>query len=345
MRERLLKYAPWIGYPLLFIVCLLVFAAITFPYDKLKDRVVASFNAQQRETNGKQELQIDEMHGYWLSGVKVSGARLTTVSTDPDKPPARLVIDEATVRYGIWSSLVGNTDMTFDVYAFGGEASGTYEVKGKGDKIVDVTLDGVDLSEMDPVTQLLDGTPIHGKLSGTVRLTMPEGKASKGSGSVSLDIKDVAVGDAKKKVMGLPPLSVGLLSIAADAKDGVLKLTKLSAGGKDLELQGDGRIVMRELATDSLCEAQIRVKISDAYKNKDDMTKSVFVGNGPLPPLVDATPAVSRAKRPDGFFVWNVRGPLGHPDFQPAGGAGLGASMPAAMPSMPGGFASPKVTP
>src|SRR5208283_3890709 len=102
MKERLLryaKYAPLVGYPLFYLLCLAVFAALTFPYDKLRQRVVATFNADQRATNGQQELQIDEMSGYWLTGVRVRGVRILTASAmEPNKPPAKLEIDEATVR-------------------------------------------------------------------------------------------------------------------------------------------------------------------------------------------------------------------------------------------------------
>ena len=54
MKERLKKYAPYAVYPVFYVVCLVVFAVLTFPFDKLKERLVTSFNAQQRATNGTQ---------------------------------------------------------------------------------------------------------------------------------------------------------------------------------------------------------------------------------------------------------------------------------------------------
>ncbi len=301
-----------------------MFAALTFPYDKLRQRIVATFNADQRATNGQQELQIDEMGGYWLTGVRVRGARLLSVSpTEPNKPPSKIEIDEATVRYSILSALIGNSSMSFDVYAFGGEATGTYDVRGK-DKAIDLTLDGIDLSGVDPIVQTL-GIPVQGKLSGTVRLTMPEGKPSKGTGAVALEASGVAVGDGKAKLKGalaLPKIDVGTLSLSADAKDGVLKISKLGAGGKDLELQGDGRITMRESFGDALCDAQARFKINDAYRSKSDITKSLFGAPGSNAPALFelADPKIKQSKRADGFYGWTLRGPLSHLDFIPAGG-------------------------
>ena len=332
--ERLLKYAkyaPLVGYPIFYLLCLGVFAALTFPYDKLRQRIVATYNAEQRASGGQQELQIDEMSGYWLSGVRVRGARLLTVTTEPGKPPGKIEIDEASVRYSMLSALIGNTGIGFDVFAFGGEASGSYDVRGK-DKAIELTLDAVDLGDVDPLVQLL-GVPVQGKLTGSVKLTMPEGKPSKGSGTVSLDASNVAVGDGKAKIKGalaLPKIDVGTLTFSADAKEGSLKITKLAAGGKDVELQGDGRITMRETLGDALVDAQVRFKINDAYRNKSDVTKSLFGTPGSNAPALFelADPKIKQAKRADGFYGWTLRGPLARLEFIPAGGAVVGAPVP-----------------
>ena len=330
MKERLLKYAkyaPLVAYPVFYLLCLAVFAALTFPYDKLRQRIVATYNADQRATGGQQEMQIDEMSGYWLSGVRVRGVRLLTATTDPSKPPGKIEIDEASVRYSILSALIGNTGIGFDVFAFGGEASGSYDVRGK-DKAIDVTLDSVDLGGVDPLVQML-GVPVQGKLSGSVKLTMPEGKPSKGSGTVSLEASNVAVGDGKAKIKGalaLPKIDVGTLTFAAEAKEGSLKITKLVAGGKDVEVQGDGRITMREALNDALVDAQVRFKINDAYRNKSDVTKSLFGTPGSnVPALFElADPKIKQAKRADGFYGWTLRGTISHIEFIPAGGSVAG---------------------
>jgi type II secretion system protein N len=345
VKERLLnyakkygKYAPIVGYPLFYVLCLAIFLPLTFPYDKLKERIVSTFNADQRASNGQQELQIDEMHGYWLSGVRMKGVRLLTLPTEPGKPPSKLQIDEASVRYGILPALIGHSDIGFHVYAFGGEASGSYDVSGNK-KSVDVTLDTVDIGEVDPLVQLL-GVPLKGKLGGTIRLEMPEGKASKGSGAVALEIKESSVGDGKAKLKGalaLPRIDVGTITLSGEAKDGTLKIQKLVAGGKDVELQGEGRVMMRELATESLCDAQVRFKINDAYRNKSDITKSLFGAPGSsIPPLFEMDPKVKQSKRPDGFYAWAMRGSVGRPDFVPTGNAGT-------LPMVPSFTATPRV--
>jgi type II secretion system protein N len=348
VKERLLKlvkYAPLVGYPLFYMTCLCVFAVLTFPYDKLKQRVVSGFNAQPRPGNVQEELQIDEMSGYWLSGVRVKGVRWMTASGEAGKPASKIVVEEATVRYAILSALVGNTDVSFDVLAFGGEAMGSYQAHGK-DRAVDVKLDAVDLGEIDPLVQMV-GVPLQGKLGGTVKLTLPEGKASKATGSVSLEAGGVTVGDGKAKIKGafaLPKVDVGTLTLAADVKDGSLKISKLLAGGKDLELQGDGRVTLRETTTDSLFDGQIRFKVNDAYRSKSDATKGLFGTPGSTAPgAIDFDPKVKQSKRADGFYAWTLRGPIGRLEFIPAGGTGIAGSgiTPAPLP----GLSPPRGTP
>jgi len=347
VKERLKKIAPWVLYPIFYFVMLLVFAVMVFPYEKLKERIVASFNAQQRSTNGHQELAIDEMGGHWLSGVKMKGVRLLSASSDPTKPPTEIKIEEATARVSILGLLIGNQDTTFRVEAFGGTIKGEHDLRGK-DRRVELELVDVDIGQIQPLTDLL-GLPMEGRMSGTISLLMPEGKASKGSGGVTLDIKDVAVGDGKAKLKGalaLPRLAVGDLKLVAEAKDGVLKVTKLGATGKDLELIGEGRIGMRELATDSLLDIQVRFKINDGYRTKSDIAKSLFGAPGSnVPPLFELDPKVKQSKRPDGFYGWTIRGPLGRPEFIPAGGGGAPSGLPAI--SLPGmaGSAAPRLAP
>jgi type II secretion system protein N len=343
MRDRLLKlavkYAGLVGYPLFYVACLCVFGSLTFPYDKLKERVIATFNAQERSASAQEELQIDEMSGYWLSGVRVKGVRVLSAPSQPGKPPGKIEVDEATARYSILSALVGGSDANFDVFAFGGEVSGSYEVHGS-DKSIDVTFDAIGVGELEPLVQLL-GVPLQGKLGGTLRLAMPEGKASKAGGALSFEAKDVAVGDGKAKLKGaiaLPKVDVGTLTVAAEAKEGILRITKLVAGGKDVEVQGDGRITLRDSPIDSLCDAQVRFKINDAYRDKSDMTKTLFGAPGSTAPALFelADPRVKQSKRADGFYGWTVHGPLGRVEFMPAGGGGL---------TMPQGGPGPSRTP
>jgi type II secretion system protein N len=333
-RELGKRILPKVGYPIVYIVCFIVFASWTFPYGKLKERIVGSFNAQQRTAGSHNELEIDEMGSSFVTGVKMKGVRLTGASSEPGKPPSEMKIDEVSARIALFPLLWGNHDIGFHLTGFGGKIDGSFDDHGEKEKDFSATLTSIDVGQLAPLVDAI-GLPLEGTLSGKIDIVMPEGKASKASGSVALETDGLAVGDGKAKLKGalaLPRVSVGTLSLAGDAKDGVLKLTKLGAAGKDVEIQGDGKVQLREVALESHCDLNIRFKINDAYRTKSDITKSLFGAPGSNAPalfeLADAR--VKQSKRPDGFYGWHARGALAHLDFAPAG---QGSS---ALPFAPG---------
>jgi type II secretion system protein N len=335
MKERLKALAPKLGFPLFYLFCLLLFARWTFPYDKFRDRIVLSFNQQQRETNGQQELKIEELGPSWLTGVSAKGVRLLGAPPEPGKPPSELKIDEARASVSLLGLLFGSTDVGFRIDGFGGTIKGDLDESSKERKI-DLALDELNLSLIPPLTQAL-GVPAEGSLGGAIKIAMADAKASKATGTVSIDAQNVAIGDGKAKLGGLlalPRLVVGSITIAGDAKDGALKITKLSAGGKDVEIQGEGRITLREQLAESFCDLNVRFKINDGYRTKNDTTKSLFGAPGStMPALFDLNPKVKQSKRTDGFYSWHMHGALSHPEFDAAPFAG--PNPPATTPGGP----------
>jgi type II secretion system protein N len=346
MKERLKAIAPKVGFPLFYLFCLVIFARWTFPYEKLRDRIVMAFNQQQRDTGGQQELKIEEIGPSWLSGISAKGIRLIGAPSEPGKPPSEIKVDEASGSISLFGLMFGDHDLSLRVSAFGGTIKGSFDDSPKERKI-DVTVEGVDLGQIPMFTDAL-GVPVEGTLDGTVKLSLPDQKASKATGAVSLDMSNVAVGDGKAKLQGLlalPRLLVGSFALAGDAKDGVLKISKIAAGGKDVELQGEGRIQIREQLVDSMTDMNLRIKINDAYRGKNDTTKSLFGAPGSnVPGVFDLSPKVKQSKRADGFYGWHMRGTLARPDFDPApfsgpsgpgAGPGTTGGMPGAAPMMP----------
>lgn len=333
MSDRLKLWLRRVGHVAFYLFAFVLFLSLLFPYNALKDSLVAQFNAQQRATNSPQQLTIDDMGWYWFSGVRAKGVELRAAATEPGKPPTVIKIDEARGRISLFGLMIGNKDVSFHIDVLGGTVDGSFELHGK-DRAVDLKFDGVDVKQLDMIKDII-GLPVEGKLGGTIKIALPEGKASKGTGNVDLEIKDVAIGDGKAKLKGAldwPKLSVGNLAFQAEAKEGQLKVSKFGASGKDLELQGDGKVQMRELATESTLDINMRFKIADSYKGKSDVTKNLFgaPGGGKAGDIELFVPEMKQAKRADGFYAFHVQGLLGKPMFMPSGGAGASSG--------PGGF-------
>lgn len=325
MNERLKRLAPKLGYPLFYLFWFIIFASWVMPYGRLKDRIVAQFNALQKPGPGAQELQIEELTSSWLTGLKAKGVHLFIASSDPGKPPAELKVDEAKARVAILPMLIGNRSVSFSLEAWDGRIDGSFAEHGK-DRSVDVEFNGVDLGQADALSAMLS-VPLEGRLTGTVKIEMPEGKASKGSGAVALELENAGVGKGKDfefeipkmGKLSLPRVNLGTLSLQAEAKEGILRINKLLAAGKDIDINGEGRIQMRELATDSIADVNLVLKVSDAYRSRNDKTKSIF-GEPGKSGLLDFDPKVKAMKKPDGSLAIRLTGPLSKVQTMPGTG-------------------------
>ncbi|WP_437296921.1 type II secretion system protein GspN [Sorangium sp. So ce426] len=374
MKARLVKIAKWAVYPLFYLFCLGLFGYLTFPYDRLKDRLIAEFDRtqQKRGPNQAQRLEIDELDSYWFTGVEMKGVRLILppgelgassrpsgaaafasgdAAKDSAPKPSVIEIDEAHARVKILPLLIGRTRISFWASVFGGEIEGVVPW-GRSSGDVHVEVSDVELAKVGPLGDIL-GLPIAGTLSANLDLSAPDGKFNKANGALEVSAKEVSVGDGKTKIQGLialPEAKLGELLLSAEAKDGVLKVTKMSANGQDLELDGDGKVTMREPWNNSTADLYVRFKFTDAYRSKSDLTKSLLGAPGSsMPGLIEMQqPKMKRSKRADGFYGWHVHGPLKKPRFDPhaaespaARGRGTPGASPATTTRKPGGVNLP----
>jgi type II secretion system protein N len=324
VKERLKRILPRVGYVAFFFFALVLSLSWTFPYDKVKERIVASFNVQQKNTQAQQELQIDDLTGYFVTGVKAKGVRILSAPSEAGKPPVEIRIDEARARLQLLPLLIFHKNVKFKLDVLGGTVDGEFGDHGS-ERVIDLEFEDVEVGKLGPIQQAL-GIPLEGHLFGTVHFELPQGKASKGNGKVALELRDLALGDGKAKLAlgpgfgGIPlqRLAVGTLTIEGEAKDGTLKLSKMKASGKDMDIDGDGRIQMKELANESLVDVTLKLKVADAYKNKNDMTKGLFAA-------VEFSPDAKAAKMADGFYGLRLLGPLGRLKPAPAGSGGGGS--------------------
>jgi type II secretion system protein N len=354
VKERLVRVAKLLVFPAFYLFSLGLFGYLTFPYSRLKDRAVAEI---EKHSKPGQRLEIGKLSPYWITGFEVSSVKLH-LPPDPPAPalpgsadfgapatPAKesvLAIDEAHVRVRMLPLLLGRVRVDFSVSAFGGEIKGTAPVGAtKGE--IEIEVDHVDLSKVEPLAQAI-GLPLKGTATGKLSLDAPDGKLTKAGGTLDLTLADVVVSDGKTKIQGLielPAAKLGDVAIAAEAKDGTLKVTKLAANGADLEIVGDGKISLKDPWADSLADLFVRFKFTDAYRGKNGTTKSLLGEPGSsIPGLMEMqVPKMKRAKRPDGFFGWHVSGSLKRLRFDPStaeySATGMGATGVPAVPKRP----------
>lgn len=328
MKQRLLRILKFLAYPTLYLSCLMLFFYLTFPWNRLKDRLVAEVAIRaQKPKSAIQRVEIDDLDSYWFTGVEASGVRIylppsDDAGADKDKPTESVVkVDELNARLQILPMFLGRFRVKFWAHAFNGDVNGTVPIGGSSGP-VEIQLDAIDLGYVDLIKDTL-GIPIKGVATGKLELSAEGGKFSKANGMLDLAINGVTVGDGKSKIknqIALPEAKIGDLVIAAEAKDGALKITKFEANGTDIELAGDGKISVREPAMNSVADLYVRFKFTDAYRNKSDLTKTLLGAPGSSAPSLFelADPRIKRSKRTDGFYGWHVHGALGKLKFDPS---------------------------
>lgn len=331
-----------VGYIAFYLFAFFFAAYLTFPYERLRDRLVAEFAADQKGRPSNQRIEIDELEPYWFTGVRARGVKVTLAAAPKPAgepgPPTVIEMEELRARTGIFAKLLGKTKVNYFIKGFGGEISGVF-VDSAAERHIEMEVDDVAVSRLDPLVSAV-GLPMAGSMKGEINLTFPERRASKADGLMKLVISDLSVGDGKAKIkntIALPKMNVGELGFDAEVQSGVLKVNKLAATGGDLEIGTDGKVQLRDIPLESVVDLFFRFKFSDAYKGRNDTTKMIFGAPGSTAPaLFELDPSIKQAKRPDGFFGWHMLGSLSGPKFEPFAGNAPG--------SAPAKAASPAVT-
>ncbi|HRI64245.1 MAG TPA: type II secretion system protein GspN, partial [Polyangium sp.] len=171
MKQRLVRILKFMAYPALYLTCLMLFLYFTFPWNRLRDRLVAEIAIRgQKPRSTIQRVEIDDLDSYWFTGVEATGVRIyfppsDDTGGDKDKPVESMVkVDEVQARLQVLPMFLGRFRVNFWAKAFNGEIKGSAPVGGASSP-VEVQLDAVDLSLVDIIKDTI-GIPIKGIASG-----------------------------------------------------------------------------------------------------------------------------------------------------------------------------------
>lgn len=338
----------WVGYPLGYVALFCIFAYVAFPYERLKERIVIGYNAAQASSTDPNRMSIGDATWSWrFPGVVLSDIELVGPKPEAGEPgqvPSRrrIHVQEAYARVSPLAFLFGTTRLAFAADGFGGALRGEV-VHSDSQQRLRIELEGVDPGQMPGVSEALQ-LPISGSMTGTVLLSIPEGKYSQAEGDIELVVDDLRIGDGKTKVrdmFALPPIQAGTLELTATATQGRVKLERFETKGPDLEATAEGKLRLRDEIGKSLVEQlTLTFKFSDAFRDKDDTTRSLLGKPGDsVPGVIDLDAKVKQAKQPDGSYSWRVMGVFSNLAFAPQRSAPGGAPNRAPPPTMvrPGG--------
>lgn len=307
------KLVYFVGGPLAFVVLFLMFAYWTFPYDRLRDWIVQEVERPANATGDRRPsgytLQIRSLSPSWLTGVELEGVRFSKLSSEPGGRPIVIEADEIDARISLLSLIGGDISLTFDALIGGGTVEGAFERTDETTH-VEAEIADVDVKRLGVLRDLI-GLPVTGSLGGKVNLTLAQ-ETKNTNGSVDLHIANVNIGDGRAELrrragtkgLVIERLAAGRLTLQAEIRDGVARIGKIDANGNDIEVNGSGTIRLAQPLRMSRAELMLRVKISDAYKRRNDRTRALFE-------LMDFDPELAAAKTPDGSLQWRIEGTFG----------------------------------
>ncbi len=307
------KLIHFVGGPIAFLVSFVLFAYWTFPYDRLRDWIVQEVERPESSggvrTPSGYTLEIRSLSPSWVTGVELEGVRFSKLSREPGGRPLVIEADEVDARISLLSLLAGNISLTFDVAIGGGTIEGEFEKTDEATH-VEAEVADVDVKRLGILRDLI-GLPVTGSLGGSVNVTLAL-ETKNTAGNVDLHVANVNIGDGRAELrrragtkgLVIERLGAGRLTLQAEIREGVARISKIEANGSDIEVDGSGTIRLAQPLRMSRAELMLRVKIADGYKNRNTRTRALFE-------LMDFDPELSAAKTPDGALQWRLEGTFG----------------------------------
>ena len=288
----------WAGYPAFFMFCFVIFAYWTFPYERLRVRLVEE--AGERGYG----LEIIDLSPSRLSGVTLEGVRLV-LPAKGDEPAVDILFDELTVRASILSAFSDTKSFSFDAELAGGDAQGDVAI-GEDNFEVDAELSDIELKQI-PALRRFTKIPVTGKLDGDITLAMPS-EVGESTGNITLTIEAMSIGDGETKLdipgwggLTLDEADAGNLDVQATVEDGTANIESFKADGKDLKLDVLGNVKLARPIKRSQLNLMLKAKIEDGYKARSSKMASMIE-------LASTGDAYKAALAPDGSLQYKVTG-------------------------------------
>jgi type II secretion system protein N len=273
---------------------------MTFPYDRVKDKVAESLSEKYEVTVGSVE------RGIVPGRVFFKAVTLRTRPTKPEELVSTFFIKQLEIDVGILSMIGGTLSVDLEAQIGAGTLSGTVELHkfGQGDIAFDFKGESLPADAL-PMRGLL-GLPMSGKIEFSVAMRLPVEKSKTGkpginwknvTGGLSLGCpRGCTFGDGKTKLKpllkntrnqvmvgeGIDFGKVTLDSLLAKAtfKDHKLTLDKFDAKSKDGELKVDFMMTLEKNIDDSMVTGCLRFKGSEDLAKREPRTAAAITTTG-----------------------------------------------------------------
>lgn len=304
-----------LGYPLFFQLAFLAGIYLTFPYDQLRDRIVAEAEKATAMDVAIEKVRLSGVSGLTLHGLLLAdpdsaaaaeaSAAVAEEAEGEEAPPLpepkRLYLDRVTARADLLALVLGRRAVRFDVDAFGGHLEGRLEM---GDEEQVLTARATDLDFAQSPLKAFAGLDLAGRLEAIeVDLRSPGADFSRADGTIRVSGDELLLAGGEVQMFELPRVALGRLEGQLTFEKGVATFESFRLEGADLQAEIEGNLRLQSSLRNSSLTGKLRLKPSDDWWNRNEMLKTA--ANFALP------------ADKDGWRSISIYGLLGAPRFRP----------------------------
>jgi type II secretion system protein N len=320
------------------VVVFLVSLMLAFPYEKVRDQIVAIAAAQNLD------VQVGSTGPTFGFGVVLEDVTVRT-RPEPGKRPSVIPVERARIDVSPLAQLRGEFAYSLEIQAFDGHIDTDEHAEKTGSHSKIATRE-INLAQLPGVKQAIN-LPLAGRLTLSLDLTKPNHRNGEASGHLSWLCAGCGIGDGKEKLkiasdpmlaqgLSFPRVTLGDFAGKVQFQKGVGRLQGVHSRSPDGELFIDGEVRLADPIGYSYLNLYVRFKLSEALLRRAQNLQLLLQ-------LADA------GKRSDGFYGFRLSGSLARLNSVqwmqtspfPAAGAGFGGRTAAPPPTGPSGRRSP----
>lgn len=292
--RRVLRY---VGFTVLAIVTFVFALQLTFPYNRVKDKIVEALSSKYEVTIGDVERGIMPGRMYF---------KAVTLRSRPEKADDAVntfYIERLEVDLGLLALIKGAASVDIDAKIGPGHLTGNIAISPT---LTSIDLVGSDLpSAMLPMREGI-GLPMSGKIGFAFKLDLPNEKSKSGKsapnwqkaeGAFAFDcLTGCTIGDGKTKLKpklknarsqafasdGIEFGKVNVDSMVArvSIKGGRMELTKFDAKSQDGKLEIDFEATLAPVFSDSMVAGCLRFHGSESLQKREPKTAAAISTTG-----------------------------------------------------------------
>lgn len=306
-----------VGYVFFFLFSFIACFYLTFPYDRVRDFVVAQV---ERAMPGA-ELNLVSLEPAWVTGIEARGVQLR-LPAEPDttpvaagQPARRPIRPSVTLPYvyarvGILSYLLGTTEITFEAEVDGGGTIEGVLSDAGSESHITAHLENVDMRRM-TIIRHYAGMSVGGTVTGDIDINLAD-VAENTDGNVTLSIANATIGDEQFMVpipgfgagLQLTRVSLGTLQLQMPIENGTGRVQQLMSDGEDVVIRGTGTVRLLRPIGMTAIDIIARAAIQPAYTTRNPAIDGALQ-------IAASNPLVAAYRAPDGAFQVRLQGTLG----------------------------------